>query len=264
MKGIEILLHSIRQVFGNLDGALKVSAVPYAIQVVVAFLIGLSAAGAGSGMGSSMDSGMPAGGMMAGMGFAGLVILIVVLITSLWMAVAWHRYILLSEQPTGFIPPFNGDRILAYFLRSLGYGILLILIGMVLGLVMGFILSPIAGGGRMGLFMILMSILVYLPLVILGFRLTAGLPGAALGAGTDFMAGWQATQGATVDIAVLSVFVVGAHLIFGLIDFYLLSGVWVLSFLWNAIVGWLIAMIGISVLTTLYGHYVEKRPLATA
>lgn len=257
MKGLEILLHSIRQVFGNLDGALKVSAVPYAVQVVVGLVIGASAAGMGSGMGA----GMPSGGMMAGMGFAGLVTLIVVLITSLWMAVAWHRYILLSEHPTGYVPPFNGDRIMAYFLRSLGYGIVLILIGMLLGMVMGLILAPVANSGRIVLFMILMSVLVYLPMLVLSFRLTAGLPGAALGAGTDFMAGWQATQGATVDIAVLSVFVVGAHLIFGLVDFYLFSGVWLLSFLWNVIVGWLIVMVGISILTTLYGHYVQKRLL---
>jgi hypothetical protein len=257
MKGLEILQHSIRQVFGNLDGALKVSVVPYAIQVVVGLLVGLSAAGMGSGMGARM----PSGGMMAGMGFAGLVTLIVVMITSLWVAVAWHRYILLGEHPTGYVPPFNGDRIIAYFLRSLGYGIVLILIGMVLGMVMGVILSPVASSGRIVLFMILMSILVYLPLLILSFRLTAGLPGVALGAGTDFMAGWQATQGATVDIAVLSVFVVGAHLIFGLVDLYLFSGVGLLSFLWNAIVGWLFVMVGISILTTLYGHYVERRPL---
>ena len=258
MKGLEILLHSVRQVFGNLNGALKVSAAPYAIQVIVGLLIGGSAASMG------MGAGMPSGGMMAGMGFAGLVTLIVVLVTSLWMAVAWHRYILLSEHPTGYVPSFMPDRILAYFLRSLGYGILLILIAMVLGLVMGLILSPVVNSDSVVLFMILMSILVYLPIVILSFRLTAALPGAALGAGTDFMAGWQATEGATVDIAVLSVFVVGAHLFLGLIDFYLLSGVWVLSFVWNIVVGWLLVMVGISILTTIYGHYVEKRPLVTA
>lgn len=255
MKGLELLLHSIRQVTGNLDGAIRVSALPYAIQVVAGLLLGAGLVGAGA------DTAMPSGGAMVGLGLSGLLFMVAVLVTSLWTAVAWHRFILLNEAPHGFVPSFHKDRILAYFLRALAYGLLVLLIGMVLGMIIGFILSPVANSGNVGLFMFLIALLVQLPLVILSFRLMAGLPGTALGEGTDIMAGWQATKGATFDIAVLAVFVVVVHLLIGLIDYYVLSGVWALTFLWNVVVGWLLTMVGVSILTTLYGHYVQKRPL---
>lgn len=253
MKGLEILLHSIRQVTANLDGALKVSALPYAIQVVAGLLL---ARGAGD-----MAMGMPSGRMGFGIGIGGLLALIVTLVTSLWIAVAWHRYILLSEKPAGYVPPFNKDRILAYFLRALVYGLALILAGLILGMIMGAILTPLAARGNIVLFMILMGVLVYMPIVILAFRLTAALPASALGTETDVMAGWRATEGATADIAVLAALMVGLSLLFGLIDNLVFSNVWLLSFLWGVVVGWLLMMVGISILTTLYGHYVEKRPL---
>jgi hypothetical protein len=250
MKGLHILTHSIRQVIGNLDGALKVSIVPYAIQAVAGLLL------LGGAMGMARS-----GGGMAGFGIAGLLFFLVALTTSLWIAVAWHRYILLNEVPSGFVPPFHRDRVVAYLLRTLGYAILLILIALVLGLVVGGLLTPIAMSGRMGLAMLLSALLIQLPIAILAFRLTAGLPAAALEQGTDFMVGWQSTSGATFDIAVLAVFAVAANLILGFIDLYLFSGVRILSMIWNLIVGWLVTMVGISILTTLYGHYVEKRAL---
>jgi hypothetical protein len=253
MKGLQILMHSIRQVIGNLDGAIKVSLVPYGIQALAGTLL------LGGAMGMARSGGPGAG--MAGLGFGWFVFVLVLLVTSLWIAVGWHRYILLNERPTGFVPVFDAERIFAYFLRSLGYGILLILIAMVLGLVVGGLLSPLVTNGRVGLFMILSALLIQLPLVLLSFRFTAGLPGAALGQGTDFMAGWQATSGATMDIAVLSVIVVVANLALTLIDVYVFGGLWILSLIWGLLVGWLVTMVGISILTTLYGHYVEKRPL---
>lgn len=256
MKGLQILTHSIRQVIGNLDGAIKVSLVPYAIQALAGILL------LGGAMGMAQNGGPGAG--MAGMGFGWFLFIIVALVTSMWIAVAWHRYILLNERPAGFVPPFNPDRILAYFLRSLGYVILMILVALVLGLVVGGLLAPLVVNGRVGLFMILSALLIQLPIVILSFRLTAGLPGAALGQGSDFMAGWQATSGATMDIAVLAVIAVVANLILTLIDVYVFGGLWILSLIWDLIVGWLVTMVGISILTTLYGHYVEKRPLVTA
>lgn len=250
MTGLHILTHSIRQVVGNLDGALKVSIFPYAIQAVAGLVL------LGGAMGMARQ-----GAGMAGLGLAGVLFFLVAVATSMWIAVAWHRYILLNEIPSGFVPPFNRDRIVGYFLRTLGYAIVLILIAMVLGLVVGGLLTPVAISGRVGLAMILSALLIQLPIAILAFRLTAGLPAAALEERTDFMVGWQSTSGATFDLAVLAVFCVVANLVLGFIDLFLFSGVRILSLIWNLIVGWLVTMVSISILTTLYGHYVEKRAL---
>jgi hypothetical protein len=33
------------------------------------------------------------------------------------------------------------------------------------------------------------------------------------------------------------------------------------AILWQLVTNWLVTMVGVSILTTLYGHYIEQRPL---
>lgn len=59
--------------------------------------------------------------------FSGMV---VAFIATLWIAVAWHRFVLLNEAPQGLLPAFKGDRVMAYLLRMLAYlGISLVFLG---------------------------------------------------------------------------------------------------------------------------------------
>lgn len=256
MKGLQIFLHSVRQVTGNLEGALRVSALPYLAQAVV----GLVLVGSAGSIAGGVEAGNPVAALSGGNGLAMLVALAVAIGAGLWMAVAWHRYVLLGELPEGFIPVWKGARILAYFLRSLGYGVLIILAGAVWGAFVGYALSFIASWS-VALFMLLVALLVQIPIAAAAFRLSAALPGAALGDERDFMAGWQATAGHTGDILVLSVFAIGAHVILALIGTTILSHIWVLLILWQFVTGWLVMMVSVSILTTLYGHYIEGRPL---
>lgn len=250
MKGQQLFMHSVRQVTGNLEDALKISAVPYAIQAVVSLLLMGGAASMG---------GNPANGAMAGFGLGALVALVVAVVTGLWIAVAWHRFVLLGERAQGFIPAWQGDRMLAYFLRSLAYGLIAVVLAVIWGAIVGIALGWVAMGSIV-VFMILIAVLVQLPVVALAFRLSSTLPASALGTERDFMAGWKATEGHTADIIVLAAFAVGANLVLGLIG-YALGSLWILALAWQIVVGWLVMMVGVSILTTLYGHYVEGRPL---
>lgn len=255
MKGLDIFLHSVRQVTGNLDGALRVSALPILIQTAAMVLF------AGGAMMGANHMGAMGEGMGAGLGLGALIVILVAIVTGLWLAVAWHRYVLLNERPTGYVPPYNGERMMSYFLRSLGYGLIVLVAAAVLGMVVGGLLSPIAMRGNVVIFLILMAVFVQLPMLYLAFRLTTALPGAAIGSGHPFMAGWDATKGASADILVLSVIAVGAHLVLALLGFLIFDRIPVVSLVWDVIVTWLVTMVGVSILTTLYGHYVEKRPL---
>lgn len=250
MKGQQLFMHSVRQVTGNLEDALKISAVPYAIQAVVSVLLMGGAAAMG---------GHPGNGAMAGFGLGAVVALVVAVVTGLWIAVAWHRFVLLGERASGFVPGWQGDKMLAYFLRSLGYGLILVVLAVIWGAIVGMALGWIAMGSMI-VFMILIAVLVQLPVVVLGFRLTSTLPASALGTERDFMAGWKATEGHTADIAVLALFAVGAHLVLGLIGLAF-GSLWILAIAWQLVMGWLVTMVGVSILTTLYGHYIEGRPL---
>ena len=45
------------------------------------------------------------------------------------------------------------------------------------------------------------------------------------------------------------------------ICFLIFDRIPVVSIIWDIAVTWLVTMVGVSILTTLYGHYIQKRPL---
>ena len=257
MKGLDIFLHSLKQVLGNLPGALKVSALPYAVQFLAAILL----------IGPAMMSGsMDPSAMMSGEGapnFALVLLnLLITLVTSIWIAVAWHRYILKNEAPAGFVPAFRGDRILAYFLRAFGIGLLCVLLAIPLGIVAGLIAFPfmsVNGPGIIGLLLIML--ITYFPLAVISYRLATALPAAALDESGPFLAGWEATRGQNGTIAVLALITVLVMFGSSVVGLYILGGVMPLFIAWTLAFNWIATMVGLSILTTLYGHYIEKREL---
>lgn len=248
MKGVQIFSHSLRQVMDNLGPALKVSGVLYLVQVGITMLLGYAMASAGMGT------------MGGGMGLSVVLVLVVTLITGIWIAVAWHRYVLLGEVPAGYVPPFMAERMGSYFVKSLLIGLLLMVLGMILGMIVGTLFGRLMMGGPL-MAMLLMAVLVQLPLIFLGLRLAAALPGTALGENPPFMAGWQATAGEWRPLLQLSVIMALALWAVNLISWFVFGGYGLMANIWQLIAGWPVTMVGLSILTTLYGHYIEKRPL---
>lgn len=262
MKGLHIFLHSVRQVTGNLDSALRISALPFAIQVLAALIL--------LGPDMMMDSGFSPD--TANIGYFGSVALnlVVTIFTSLWIAIAWHRFVLRNEVPQGFVPSFAAPRSLAYFGRSFVIGLLCIAVAIPLGVVAGVIAAGLSGATGPGLgSMFILFVLVYLPVAVISYRLSTALPGIALDEERAFSAGWEATKGETETFFVLSVISVVAFFVLSFGGSFLLSflgtlvlgDVSILSFAWDVALGWMMLMVGLSILTTLYGHYIEKRPL---
>ncbi len=252
MKAWQVFRHSVRQVTGNLPEALRVSLVPIAVQVAVMLgLIGVA------GQTGTIDPSAPGGGLVLGT----ILALVVMVATALWIAVEWHRFVLLNEVPRGFVPPFRGGRIAAYLLRSLALLLILVILGAVLGFAQTTVVELLSVVSPLP-FVVLFLIIVLLPVLIVGLRLGTGLPGAAIGADGDFTSGWRATANATPDIALLALILVGAQIGLELVGLALIyANLSILSFAWDVVTSWLVTMVGVSVLTTLYGHYVEGRPL---
>lgn len=252
MKGWHIFLHSLQQVMGNLAGAIRVSALPYLAQFVIMGLL------LGFGQNAFDPEAMAAdGGPTVGFAVNSLAVLVVAVFASLWIAVGWHRFVLLGEDTAGYVPNLKTDRLWAYFVRSLGIGLILIAAAIGLGMVGGLVSMPFASMGGMTMVMIVMAVIVYIPLAILSFRLSGSLPAAALGNEVDFWAGWNATKDANMDMLVLAVIAVVANLAISLLGLIPVIGIAV-----QFLGGWLMIMIGASILTTLYGHYIEGRSLA--
>lgn len=257
MKGWQIFMHSVRQVFGNFSGALRVSAVLFiAMQLIGYFLIGGVHSVAGPGQDAviqeMIDSGtFPYGRMMAN-ALLGTVI-------GLWIAVGWHRYVLMNEVPQQ-VPTLRADRIWAYFLRGLWIGIIMIPVFVVMGLVIGLIgMALQVRADNLSMIWVLFLILL-LPILAIILRLSAALPAAALGAPESVGDAWRATDGSWGDFLVLALPMLALIALLEFASFYL-AGNRVVSTIWQIGIGWVSMMVSVSVLTTLYGHYIEKRAL---
>lgn len=258
MKAWRIFTHSVRQVFGNMDAALRISAVLYLAQVVVQFaILGTLMLKTEAERQAMIEAGrLPWTGM--------LIFLLVAVIGGLWMAVGWHRYVLTEERP-GLVPPLHGDRMLGYFGKGLLIGLIMLIPTMIMVAIAGGVAAafthPSAGGSVNIAAVTLATYLVLLPIAVLWTRLSTMLPGAALQAGVPILTGWKATKGETgTFFALVVIWAVVVGLIQA-IGTYIFGSFVILAVAWQVLSGWVLVMVGISILTTLYGHYIEKRPL---
>lgn len=251
-QGWRIFVHSVRQVFGNLSAALRISGVLFIAMIAIGLALG-----SGPMVGSD-PSGMPDAGAAAG----GFLAALCALVLSLWIAVAWHRYVLRLEGVGQVVPPFRGQAILRY----LGYSLLVALmlfplailaVLIVGGLVGGIMFAPDAPDGGLGSVLVV-GLLVYIPILMLFYRLSPLLPAAAVGEPLTLRAAWAATRGASGAMLVLAALSAAGGIAVGILSAGLPG---VLGLVIGIAGQWVLTMIGVSILTTIYGHYVEKRQL---
>ncbi|MBD3665246.1 hypothetical protein [Sulfitobacter aestuariivivens] len=250
MKGWEIFMHSVRLVFSNLDAALRISLVPYAISGLALVYLGSEALQLMEGV--SPEDMMAAGpGVWTGFMLYGLISIIV----ALWIAVSWHRYVLLEEYPTGWIPRFHGGAIFQYLFK--GVIIAFVVLGMVI--VVTIILGLLIGWtGPLG--SALVSVAGFAAATYAFYRLCPLLPAAAMGRNMVSREAWQATSGNDATIAMLVFLVLVSSFVLQ-IPISIFGAESVLGIAYSVIVGWIMMLVGVSVLTTFYGHFVEGRPI---
>ncbi|MGH1416610.1 MAG: hypothetical protein ACRBB0_24180 [Pelagimonas sp.] len=117
-----------------------------------------------------------------------------------WPVVAWHRLLVLGEQPTGFAPTIKFKPVLRYVLNLFGLGMLISLLMLP---VMAFIgpmmiseLDPeaISRGEMPPLKFFIWPTLASLPALYLGIRLCLILPGAAVENHVGLSGSWDYTS----------------------------------------------------------------------
>lgn len=244
---LRLFMHSVNLVFTQLNGALRISGVLYlatlALSILGYFLFVQSA---------MTEPGMP------------LPSLIIVLVTSviyMWIAVAWHRFVLLDEMPQGMLPPFYNDRILAYLGRSL----LICLVVLAIAVVVSFVSAAIATmSGAPYVAMSLTTLAVIFIALVVSYRLAPMFPGAAVNRSIGLREAWAATAPANNTIVALALISAVASFLVD-IPAYLVGNIPALAIFglfWSAVTSWFKLLIGVSILTTIYGVYVEKRTIA--
>jgi len=247
MKSWPLFRHAFLQVKGNMREALQISGLLWAVLMLLSLLI-------------RPDFENP----QMNFGLVVLVFLLIQLLVTAIIAVEWHRFILLGEYPKSYIPVWHGSRVLRYIWTSF-------LISLVIGLASVAVAIPYAiiamVSGTMGLPEMVfagISVVFIVALVIfllsLGFRISLSLPSVALDRKISFSEAWDKTREMGwmfVRLAVItSLFTVLVSLPAELFRWndtlYLVIGY---------IANWISTMVGISVLTTLYGVIIENRKI---
>ncbi|SDH34690.1 hypothetical protein [Alloyangia pacifica] len=244
MKGWRIFLHSLRMVIDNIGTALRVSLVLYLVQVASQIATYLHPSETG-------PDGMP----VTMIGVPALALMVLAVLASLWIAVAWHRFVLTGEEPRGWLPQWHGGEILGYFGRSI-----LIALVIFLGMMLSAIPVALVGAAVPALAPVLVFGLVGLG-GYLFFRLGLILPASALGEKLTLKQAWRATSDDDGAVVTLALLVIGGSLLVELPALIDDSAGSIVNLVYGLVINWFATMIGISVLTSLYGHFVEKRPI---
>lgn len=252
MLGLKIFFHAASMIFRNMSMAIRIFSVP--LVAMIAVMLGLT------GFEQSLGQ------------FSIILIVLIASITLLiWGVVAWHRYILLEERPAGLIPAFNFRLIAGYYWR----GILLGLVAIPFLMVLAFVGSIFLGVGGLevdtsvsNLTTPSNSILVFqvftwaitLILLVVLTRLSLILPAYALDRPIGMAESWEETQGTIFAIFVLVICLTILQWLFDY-SYQMIADQQLLGALWRLATSLFLALLNVSILTTLYGVFIEKREL---
>jgi hypothetical protein len=249
--------HALQSVHKNIGYAFRISWPWYAVLAVVNIAV------------IAFSGYAVAGGIDVHPGIIIPIVFLVILLSMLAfasIAVNWHRYILLDQVPVGGAEIFRLDGLTwRYFGNVLLIG-LIIAIGLVIFMMLlQFFASLSTITTIASLFIGLVGIVAF---AISIYRLSIKLPAVAIGR-RDFSLrdAWTATSGNKQPIffVILIQFLlaVAVAIVFLMLNFALayaepILGL-VISQLIQVFVGWLLAIFGITILTSLYGFFAEGR-----
>ncbi len=194
---------------------------------------------------------------------AGLIIMIISAIIAPWIAVLWHRYMLLNEIPKSNVPKWQADLIWRYLLKSIKVTLIVFLVFIPLITLAVITTKPREPVEALSAF----SITEFLAAIFFTYaflRIALVLPAIALGKNMTIKQSWNHTKPVNRAIIIASI-------LLGLVTYILSSTPLLLptQILQNQLfipfygffADWVVLMIGIAILTTLYGHLVDGREL---
>jgi hypothetical protein len=261
MLGWKIFAHSIGMVWRNLGAAARLSIGPILLFLAGALIVPLALAlypGA-------LSTQEPSIGVLVVFGLGAPAAFALVIAAMVSFAVGWHRHVLLEIPVQGLFTPGTRSRLLPYLGRTVQIfvitalvvltinGVIMVLRGLVIGQNPAWDDTTFSG---------VWSAAMWLIGTLIGYRLAPVLPATALGAPIGVATAWRTTRGANVDVVVMALLSVGLSTVLQLIAQGLTEALPLLGVLWVFVAGWFSAVLTISILTTIYGHFVEGRELA--
>ena len=249
-----IIKHSFGLVVRNFGQALRVSVGPLIIASLLVYIAVLSTGFTPAWAATSIMLGRLPGSLVA----VGLVAALVYLFVATWIAVAWHRFILLEEYPT-LLPALSVPTIMAYIGKSFVIGLLLFLALVPMSLIAGVVMTGL-GLAKNALANLVIGFSLGLILTFIWLRLAMVLPGVAIAKPMTNRDAWNVTKPMSDHIFSAAAILVAINTgVSVLADFLIPPGLLYYGVI--VAINWFTMMVGISLLTTIYGHLMEKRPL---
>ncbi|NJS37851.1 MAG: hypothetical protein HC783_01325 [Rhodobacteraceae bacterium] len=257
MHTLSILRHSILQIIRQPVDVLRIFLLPMTASFLIVKLTGLAFTLSPFYLNIAVARGLVPWGRL------GMVTLATFLI-GLWAAAAWHRFVLLEERPRGFWTVVPWPAFAAFLRRGLVVGLLILLIifaaSFVYGVVLGF--ASAASKRPPGIFAHGIGLGLSLPILVMSLRLAVTLPGAALQAPHSIGGIWAHMSDLFFTMLGLMVALVTLRYLVGEgLSALGLTPVTTLGFLVVAALESLQIILSLSIVTTLYGRYIEGRPL---
>ena len=242
--GPQIVSKAVMLVWTNLGAAIRATAVPFALMAAVPRLF-------------LRDDSTGQGALQAGL----VPVAVLSILLFAWGAVAWHRHVLLEEAPALLSRPPR-DAFFEYLwasMRTFAFAfVLLILSVSTVGLVAGALATAAGNGGEAAFVVFAFGVAILITYALL--RVSLVLPAAALDRRMSLRQSWRITRSARNAVLVVALL---AALVQAALEFVgaASAGVPLLGFVLSLLLTWASAMIGLSILTALYGVLVEGRPV---
>ncbi|MEM0930754.1 MAG: hypothetical protein AAGI89_15820 [Pseudomonadota bacterium] len=229
----------------------------------------------GAGAFEAMDAGMDVTGDIdaalfeetgapGGLFFVAILILFLIAMVFLaWIAISWHRFILLEEYPTGWLPPFRLAEIKAYVVKlvllTLVFLAIMAIPALLLGGIGAMVGSAEAAAGPV--LLVFAAIFILIPVFLwISFRLSSVLPAAAVARPMGIGEAWRQTESHSGTIFLFALAYLGVSIAIQIVVSIL--GLVPIVGIAIAIFGsWFTTILGFSALTTVYGVAIEGREL---
>lgn len=250
MTGWKILTHSVFLLNHNLKDAIRISS-PFIVTMILSVVVG----------GVNAADNLEYGGVANET--SNILLQILTGVAGLWVAVAWHRFVLLEEHG-GALPAFHGRRMLAYFfvvlfltlMMALSLSLTLVLVNWIAGWLPGIVFGVSTP-------LIVVGVIVIVVVVLWVFyRLSPMLPAAALGKPLGPAQAWAETTELSGAILVAGLSLTFISLVAAAVATFIMFQVSILiGVILMGILQWAYTMVGISILTTIYGISIEGRDI---
>ena len=243
-NGYKMLQHVVRQVFGNLGQAARLTLLLTAGPMLALLYLPAQVALGPGGMPQPQNLGLV------------FVLFLINIVTSAWAAVGWHRYVLREEYGSGVVPQWRGGNVRSYIGRLIVLSLAVIAVLFGVGLVFIVLTMALQSPAVAWIFMLGATVGGSWLIVRLGLV----LPAAAVGERLTLRESWNETRAVSTDILVpVVVLAIAISIASGAVN--AIFGASVIGLVALALVYWLQILLNLSLMTTAYGMQVEGRAL---